>query len=173
MPRGIKGTGASYKTYNCLYCGKENKCGNSKFNKYCNSICKAEYEYIHKYIPLIESGQCRDGSSPLRRYILNRDKHQCVSCGVGEEYNGKPLTLHVDHMDGDSDNNFPNNLQTLCPNCHSQTENFGSKGQGSRYKKVTKRNRYLQEYKAGLAQGESNGFTRRGSAVRNRDPAPI
>ena len=47
----------------------------------------------------------------------------------------------------------PRNLRTLCPNCHSQTETFGSKGQGSRYKKISKRNQYLQSYKNGsLAQ---------------------
>ena len=148
MPRGVKGTGASYRTYDCLYCGKENKCGNSKTNKYCDTVCKAEYEYIHKYVPLIESGRCNDGSNPLRRYILERDSHTCISCGTGQEYNGKPLTLHIDHIDGDSDNNFPSNLRTLCPNCHSQTNTYGSKGRGSRYKKFTKRNQYLQSYKS-------------------------
>lgn len=141
------------KVYNCLHCGKENAWGRSKVNKYCNNICQSEYEYKHKYIPLIESGQCKDGSSPLRKYILERDNHHCVECGIGNEYNGKPLSLHIDHIDGNSDNNFPNNLRTLCPNCHSQTETFGNRGRGNRYKKNTKRNMYLQKYKAGLAQG--------------------
>lgn len=136
------------RKYNCLQCGKENPWGNSKFNKYCDTACKAVYEYTNKYIPLVESGQCNSGSSPLRRYILERDNHSCTECGCGEEYNGKLLTLHIDHIDGDSDNNFPINLRTLCPNCHSQTENFGSKGNGSRYKKITKRNSYLREYKS-------------------------
>ena len=31
---------------------------------------------------------------------------------------------------------------------HQAPQNFGSKGKGSRYKKVTKRNSYLREYKA-------------------------
>lgn len=153
MPRGVKGTGISYKTYSCLHCGKENVCGGSKFNKYCDTNCKASYEYTHKYVPLVESGQCNAGSSPLRRYILERDNYTCTECGCGEEYNGKSLTLQLDHIDGNSDNNFPVNLRTLCPNCHSQTDTYGSKGQGSRYKKVSKRNQYLQSYKNGsLAQ---------------------
>ena len=136
------------KVYNCLNCGKENKWGHSKINKYCDTNCKNKFEYTNKYVPLIESGQCKDGSKPLKKYILDRDNQQCVLCGCGEVYNGKPLTLHLDHIDGDSDNNFPKNLRTLCPNCHSQTDTFGSKGQGSRYKKVSKRNQYLQEYKS-------------------------
>ena len=48
-------------------------------------------------------------------------------------------------------NNFVNNLRLLCPNCHTQTDNFGSKGTGSRYKKHTKRNSYLREYKGSVA----------------------
>jgi len=135
------------KVYNCLHCGKENKWGHSKINKYCDTNCKNEYEYTNKYVPLIETGQCKDGSKPLRKYILARDNYSCVDCGCGEEYNRKPLTLHIDHIDGNSDNNFPKNLRTLCPNCHSQTETYGSKGQGSRYKKSSKRNLYLQDYK--------------------------
>lgn len=136
------------KVYNCLSCGKENKWGHSKINKYCDTNCKNDFEYTNKYVPLIESGQCKDGSKPLKKYILDRDNHQCVLCGCGEVYNGKPLILHLDHIDGDSDNNFPKNLRILCPNCHSQTDTFGSKGQGSRYKKVSKRNQYLQKYKS-------------------------
>ena len=138
------------KTYLCLNCKKECKYGHSKLNKYCSVKCQRELEFNEKYLPLIESGKCNDGSKPLRRYILERDKYSCVECGQGNEHNGKPLTLHVDHIDGNSDNNFPINLRTLCPNCHSQTENFGSKGKGNRYKKITKRNKYLQEYKARL-----------------------
>ena len=160
------------KVYNCIHCGKENTWGRSKTNKYCNNTCQAEYEYANKYVPLIESGQCNDGSKPLRRYVLERDNHTCVECGISE-WNSKPITLQVDHIDGDSDNNYPINLRTLCPNCHSQTETFGNAGKGNRYKKSTKRNAYLQQYKASLAQGQSNGFTRRGSAVRNREDAPI
>ena len=141
------------KIYYCLNCEKECKWGHSKFNKYCDTSCKVEYEYKTKYIPLIENGELKDGSKPVRRYVLERDSHRCTECGCGETYNGKELTLHIDHIDGDSDNNFPSNLRVLCPNCHSQTENFGSKGKGSRYKKISKRNQYLQEYKNGsLAQ---------------------
>ena len=77
-------------------------------------------------------------------------KAKCSECGQEGTWNNKPLVLQLDHIDGDSDNNHPNNVRLLCPNCHTQTENFGSKGKGSRYKKVTKRNSYLREYKASV-----------------------
>ncbi len=49
----------------------------------------------------------------------------CVGCKNGEIWNGLPLRLQVDHVDGDRYNNLPSNLRYLCPNCHSQTDTFG------------------------------------------------
>lgn len=52
--------------------------------------------------------------------------HQCECCK--EKYwNNQKITLQVHHKDGDRKNNELENLQLLCPNCHSQTDNFGSK----------------------------------------------
>lgn len=56
---------------------------------------------------------------------LKEDK--CEECGIGNEYNGKPLSMHLDHIDGDHHNHVFSNLRILCPNCHSQTETHGSK----------------------------------------------
>ena len=39
----------------------------------------------------------------------------------------QPINLQVHHIDGDRTNNELNNLQLLCLNCHSYTDNFGSK----------------------------------------------
>lgn len=38
---------------------------------------------------------------------------------------GKPINLQVHHIDGNKANNTLDNLQLLCPNCHSYTDNFG------------------------------------------------
>lgn len=51
----------------------------------------------------------------------------CSACGIGPEYNNKPLTLELHHIDGDSKNNTLSNLKILCPNCHTQTDNYRSK----------------------------------------------
>lgn len=48
----------------------------------------------------------------------------CVKCGIGPEWEGDPLTLHLDHIDGDNTNNLLENLRILCPNCHSQTSTW-------------------------------------------------
>ena len=41
-------------------------------------------------------------------------------------WNGRPLVFQVDHRNGNSLDNRPGNARFMCPNCHSQTENFGS-----------------------------------------------
>lgn len=51
----------------------------------------------------------------------------CVGCGNIGNHNGVPLTLQLDHIDGDNTNNEFLNLRFLCPNCHSQTDTFGGK----------------------------------------------
>jgi hypothetical protein len=45
------------------------------------------------------------------------------------------LTLHVDHVNGDYCDNAEENLRFMCPNCHSQTENFAGRSRG-RYAEV-------------------------------------
>lgn len=67
----------------------------------------------------------------LREEILEL---KCEACGIRDEWNGRKLSLHLDHINGVNDDNRIENLRFLCPNCHSQTETFGSK----RFKKNKK-----------------------------------
>lgn len=137
------------KVYNCLACGTENIWGRSKVNKYCDNKCQGQHKWVSETKPDIIAGN-RSEPSTLKKFLVEEFGEKCAECGQEGTWNNKPLVLQLDHIDGDSDNNFPKNLRLLCPNCHTQTENFGSKGQGSRYKKVSKRNEYLREYKKGL-----------------------
>ena len=64
----------------------------------------------------------------MRNYLLKKHNYKCEKCGWGEINiftNRVPLQIH--HIDGNSENNVESNLQVLCPNCHSLTENFGSR----------------------------------------------
>lgn len=120
-----------------------------KNRKFCGTICQHENTWRTKFLPRVLSGQCNHDNPALKTYLKRAGKHYCAECGLTSEWNGKPLSLQLDHIDGDSDNNFPSNLRFLCPNCHTQTPTHGSK-MGSKVKKNTKRNKYLQEYKARL-----------------------
>ncbi len=54
-------------------------------------------------------------------------KNQCSQCGQQPEWNNKPLTLQLDHINGVANDHRLSNLRLLCPNCHSQTQNFAGK----------------------------------------------
>lgn len=68
-------------------------------------------------------------SSSLReRLIIELGwKEECVWCGIGSEYNGKPLTLQLDHINGNHFDNRLENSRILCPSCHTQTKTWGMK----------------------------------------------
>lgn len=68
----------------------------------------------------------RKGS--IKRRMLERGTpNECAMCKTPPTWFGKPLSLHLDHIDGDRTNNSADNLRLLCPNCHSQTPTWGVK----------------------------------------------
>lgn len=59
--------------------------------------------------------------------------NKCYECGLDAHWNGKQLSLQLDHINGDNTDNRIENLRILCPNCHSQTKTFSrSKSQAKR-----------------------------------------
>ena len=52
--------------------------------------------------------------------------NQCSICKNGE-WCGKNLVIQLDHINGNNRDNRIENLRMLCPNCHSQTDNFAGK----------------------------------------------
>jgi 5-methylcytosine-specific restriction endonuclease McrA len=123
-------------SYHCLNCNKESKFLPQKINKYCSQKCQSDFQY-KVYIAEwkqnsqtgMSSGKTFQISSYVRRYLREKFENKCTSCGI-TEYNNKPLTMQIEHIDGDSSNNRPENLTLLCPNCHSQTDTFTGKNRG-------------------------------------------
>lgn len=67
-----------------------------------------------------------EGSTRIRPHRLRRAleemgvKPECKKCGQGEIWQGKFLRLEINHIDGDWMNCLFDNLEYICPNCHSQ-----------------------------------------------------
>lgn len=49
--------------------------------------------------------------------------NRCEICGI-DSWNNKPLNCQLHHINGNHLDNRLENLQILCPNCHSQTDNY-------------------------------------------------
>ena len=76
------------------------------------------------------------GHQLLRALLDTGRPYQCAECSLGPEWNGKPLYLPVDHVNGDWSDNRPSNLRFLCPNCHWQTPTFGNRARTSPSKHI-------------------------------------
>jgi hypothetical protein len=118
--------------YHCLNCGNEIKYGSTKSNKFCSIKCQKDYthkEYIKRWKDGLEDGMRGKYSisDHIRKYLLDKYNNSCQICEWGKEnpYTGKiPLEIH--HIDGNYKNNKEENLQILCPNCHSLTNTYKS-----------------------------------------------
>jgi len=62
-----------------------------------------------------------------RERILIEQNYICNLCQQTLIWNGKPLKFHLDHISGNRKDETRNNLQMICPNCHSQTDTYGGK----------------------------------------------
>jgi predicted nucleic acid-binding Zn ribbon protein len=113
----------------CLHCGKEIP----HRNTYCSRSCQTNYnrsKYIKRWKDGKECGYVGKWvhlNQHLRRYIFDKFDNKCCKCGVSiiNPHSGLS-TLTINHIDGKAKNNKEDNLELLCPNCHSMTHNYGS-----------------------------------------------
>ena len=117
------------ETSDCLSCGKVIHYNSKRqLGKYCNNKCQAEYQRQVKLDLWLNEGIV-PGVKIIRRHLTNQCS-SCYSCGISSWQNS-PITLEIDHIDGNYENNTPENLRLLCPNCHSQTPTFRNKNRGN------------------------------------------
>lgn len=111
----------------CLNCSKEEFKYNTK-GKYCSIKCQREYQSRTKYDSW-KNGNGTIGKGALKRNLISENGNVCSVCNI-DSWRNSPITLEIDHIDGNPYNNVYDNLRLICPNCHSQTPSYKGRNKG-------------------------------------------
>lgn len=116
------------------------QCGKPKStqNLYCDE-CAGNHVY-RKVTRLEDAKEDR----VRKRILIEMRGRRCESCGLSE-WLGDPIAIALHHVDGDSDNNTPENLLLVCPNCHANIhQKMGTtRGKGGKRQQM-RRKRYKE-----------------------------
>ena len=85
-------------------------------------------KHIENYLRVYSKDESKPSSCHVKNKLFEYGykEKRCEICGI-IDWNGENITLQIHHIDGQHKNYTPENLQILCPNCHSQTDNWGRK----------------------------------------------
>jgi hypothetical protein len=133
------------KKLKTCFCCKQKFHSKQKISKYCSKECEINFKN-EKIINEWKEGKNKGYSGKtmlvphwLRRYMFKKFNSKCCKCGWCEKNKTtNKIPLEVNHIDGDASNSKEENLELLCPNCHSLTSNYKA------LNKISKRNRKKQ-----------------------------
>lgn len=83
--------------------------------KYLGSLLTQEWEVL--------------GIQAKRLRVILEQNGKCNKCGLSH-WNNERITLEYEHIDGNKANNCRDNVEALCPNCHSQTKTWRGRKNG-------------------------------------------
>lgn len=93
----------------------------------------------------------------LRRWYEkgNYTEYKCSICGQEPFWNGKELTLTLDHINGDNRDDRLENLRWVCPNCDRQLDTFCSKNANYNIRKNKRIITYCKKCGIEISQGST------------------
>lgn len=118
---GIRNAGGNFKTlkkYLSLY-----KIDTSHFEKNYDKMILLKNKQPIEDILVVNSSFNRSHLKS-RLYDEGIKEKKCEMCGQDENWNGKKMSLVLDHINGIHNDNRLENLRILCPNCNATTETF-------------------------------------------------
>jgi hypothetical protein len=125
-PKRIK----EIKSKNCIYCLQPFQYHSKSSKKYCSKICLISHKE-HK-IKTIGFGNGFYHNNSIRKYFISNYGNKCMICNLNaDNWNGKPITLIVDHINGKGNDNTLDNLRIICPNCDCQLPTYKAKNKGN------------------------------------------
>lgn len=121
----------------CLHCKKSL---HWKQNIYCSVKCQQNKIWEERKLE-IESLGISPSDKASKRYLTDKSGHQCSICKI-TNWLDKPLIMILDHIDGNSTNNYLSNLRLVCSNCDSQLPTYKARNTGKG--RFSRRQRYSE-----------------------------
>ena len=115
----------------CMCCNKSFEAEPSSPAKYCDNKCQQQYQRNIVRDQIRNNTYTATGRRMIYDTLCADFGNKCSLCGLdGTNWNGKPIRLWVDHIDGYANNNNYSNFRLVCPNCDSQLDTCRAKNKG-------------------------------------------
>ncbi|HEU0191074.1 MAG TPA: HNH endonuclease [Mycobacterium sp.] len=101
---------------------------------FCTNACQQAHRRRLLLEAWLDTGVCGRTSyqgNYVRDYLDEQQCRCCAICGIQDKWNGRPLVLIIDHVNGDASNDRRENLRLICPNCDSQLPTYKARNRGS------------------------------------------
>jgi len=132
-----RGGSGKYAKKDCLQCNEE-----TTNPKYCCHKCFVEHHWEQREKEAEAKGHLNDyGPHARKDYLLKIRPNKCAICSI-KEWNGQPILLIMDHINGNAQNNNLDNLRLICSNCDTQLDTYKGKNVGNG--RHSRRERYTQ-----------------------------
>lgn len=115
------------KYISCIVCQKEYKSKNSK-SIYCSIECNLAHKKEQR-LKDFQDGKC--SSVVSKKILLEIHGNVCLDPLCAWDFSKRNVNVELEHIDGNSHNNNPDNLTLLCPSCHSLTPTYKARNKGN------------------------------------------
>jgi Zn finger protein HypA/HybF involved in hydrogenase expression len=102
----------------------------------------------------IFSAESKVSAGWIRKVLKSKNiiEYKC-KCGNSGIWNGEPMDLQLDHINGKRNDHRLENLRWICPNCHSQTNTFCGRNKSSARKVSDEELANILEHSPNVRQG--------------------